>query len=469
MPQDSPTADVSSAPASPDQVRETRQRDQAHLVHSLHQKAWQDSAHCWVRGEGALLYDDDGREYLDALAGLWNVIAGHGRQELAQAAYDQMRVLPYATSYAGSTNRPAIELGERLAAMTYPAINRFFFTSGGGESNETAFKTARFYWKRKGELDKYKIISRLEGYHGTTLAAMAATGMPKYWPMFGPLPDGFLHIPSPYPYRYEPTEHPAADDTRTPGQLAADELEAAILREGADSVAAVIGEPVQAAGGVIVPPDDYWPRIRAICDRYDVLLIADEVVTGFGRTGHPFALMAYDVEPDIISFAKGITSGYFPMGGIGISDDIAAEIDAATGADTWMHAYTYSGHPTGCAVALANLDLLEREGLYDRAIEIGEQLRGSLASVVSHPHVGEVRGRGLMAAVELVADKTTKEPFPAEDQVIQRVHEATQRRGMFTRISPNVYNIAPCYATEPAQIERMVSILGEAIEDILGP
>ncbi|MCA9101178.1 MAG: aspartate aminotransferase family protein [Planctomycetales bacterium] len=468
MAQNDSTAGVSPAPASPEQMQETRRRDQAHLVHSLHQKGWQDTAHCWVRGEGALLYDDDGKEYLDALAGLWNVIAGHGQQAIAQAAYDQMCVLPYATSYAGSTNLPAIELGEKLAAMTYRSINRFFFTSGGGESNEAAFKTARFYWKRHGKPDKYKIVGRVHGYHGTTLAAMAATGMPHYWPMFGPLPDGFLHIPSPYPYRYEPSQPPADGDTRTAGQMAADELEAAILREGADTVAAFIGEPVQAAGGVIVPPDDYWPRIREICDRHDVLLIADEVVTGFGRTGYPFALMAYDVEPDMISFAKGITSGYFPLGGVGLSDAIVAEIDAASGPETWMHAYTYSGHPTGCAVALANLDLLESEGLYQRAIELGEQLRGGLAPLASHPHVGDVRGRGLMAAVELVADKSTKAPFPADQQVIQRVHEATQRRGMFTRISPNIYNIAPCYATEPAQIERMVNILGESIEDILG-
>lgn len=468
MAQDSSTADSANMQASPEVGRQTRQRDQAHLVHSLHQKAWQDNAHCWVRGKGALLYDDDGSEYLDALAGLWNVIAGHGRPELAQAASDQMQTLAYATSYAGSTNRPAIELGERLAAMTYPSINRFFFTSGGSESNETAFKTARFYWKRKGKNDKYKIISRMYGYHGTTMATMAATGLPPYWPMFGPLPDGFLHIPSPYPYRYQPSSPAAADDTRTPGQMAADELEVAILREGADSVAAFIAEPVQGAGGVIVPPDDYWPRIREICDRHDVLLIADEVVTGFGRTGYPFALMAYDVEPDILSFAKGLTSGYFPMGGVGLADKVVNEIDTASGAETWMHAFTYSGHPVGCAVALANLDLLEREGLYERAIETGKHLCESLKSLASHPHVGDVRGRGLMAAVELVADKSTKEPFPAEDQVIQRVHEATQRRGMFTRISPNVYNIAPCYATEPAQIDRMVSILGESIEDILG-
>jgi putrescine aminotransferase len=454
-------------PVSQEEALQTRQRDQAHLVHSLHQKAWQDKAHCWVRGDGALLYDDDGGEYLDALAGLWNVIAGHGRSELAQAAAEQMQTLAYATSYAGSTNRPAIELGERLAQMTYPSINRFFFTSGGSEANETAFKTARFYWKRKGKPDKYKIISRMYGYHGTTLATMAATGLPPYWPMFGPLPEGFLHVPSPYPYRYEASP-PAAKDARTPGQQAADDLELAILREGPDSVAAFIGEPVQGAGGVIVPPDDYWPRVREICDRHDVLLIADEVVTGFGRTGYPFALMAYDIEPDILSFAKGITSGYFPMGGVGLADKVVSEIDAATGAETWMHAFTYSGHPVGCAVALANLDLLDREGLYERAIETGEHLQRSLKTLSSNPHVGDVRGRGLMAAVELVADKATKQPFPPEDQVIQRVHEATQRRGMFTRISPNVYNIAPCYATEPAQIDRMVTILGESIEDILG-
>ena len=420
----------------------------------------------WISGRGATLVDSDGKEYLDALAGLWNVIVGHGRRELADAAHAQMCELAYASAYSGSTNRPAIELGERLAEICYPRINRFYFTSGGAEANEAAFKTARYFWKLRGRPDKTKIISRAWGYHGTTLAAMSATGIGSYWPMFEPRVPGFLQIASPYPYRFDPAVSGKPAGGRTHGEIAADLLEETILREGADCIAAFIGEPVQGAGGVIVPPDDYWPRIRQICDRHDVLLIADEVITGFGRTGDWFALSRYGVEPDLVTFAKGITSGYFPLGGVGMSDRIAEAIDSAEGAQSWMHAYTYSGHPTGCAVALANLDILAREGLVARAAALGERLRGKLATLASHPHVGDVRGLGLMAAVELVADKATKAEFPPEEKVGARVHAATQRRGMFTRLRGDVYNFAPCYVAEESQIERMVEILGESIHDV---
>jgi putrescine---pyruvate transaminase len=225
---------------------------------------------------------------------------------------------------------------------------------------------------------------------------------------------------------------------------------------------------VQGAGGVIVPPDDYWPRIRQICDRHNVLLVADEVITGFGRTGDWFGLSRYAVEPDIVTFAKGITSGYFPLGGIGVSDRIAEAIDAAPENETWMHAFTYSGHPTGCAVALANLAIIEREGLIERAAELGQRLLLGLKSLQSHRHVGDVRGQGLMAAVEFVADKGTKAEFPAEDKVGPRVHQATQDRGMFSRLRGDVFNFGPCFVTTEAQIDRMVEILGESIESVLG-
>jgi adenosylmethionine-8-amino-7-oxononanoate aminotransferase len=354
-------------------------------------------------------------------------------------------------------------LAERLAGLTYPRINHFFFASGGAEANESAFKTARFFWKVAGRPNKHKVIGRVWGYHGTTLAAMSATGISSYWPMFEPRTPGFLHIESPYPYRFEPVRR-SADDRRTPGQMAADLLEAAVEREGADTVAAFIGEPVQGAGGVIVPQADYWPRIREICDRHQVLLIADEVITGFGRTGDWFGLSRYGIEPDLLTFAKGITSGYFPFGGLGMSDEIAAAINEAGDASRWMHAFTYSAHPVGCAVALANLDILEREGLIERARELGSQLLAGLQSLAGHPYIGEVRGLGLMAAVELVSDKSTKAPFLPEFKAGPRVHAATQQRGMFTRLRGDVYNLAPCYVTEPVQIDRMVSILGESID-----
>jgi adenosylmethionine-8-amino-7-oxononanoate aminotransferase len=442
--------------------------DCAHLIHSLHRREAQANAHLWVRGQGAVLFDEQGREFIDALAGLWNVVAGHGRRELAEAAARQMVELAYASAYAGSTNRPAIRLAQRLAGLCYPGINRFFFTSGGAESNETAFKTARFYWKLAGRPDKFKVISRLWGYHGVTMAAMSATGITSYWPMFEPRTPGFMHIESPYPYRFQPPASRPANDPRTPGQMAADLLEEAIVREGPDSVAAFLGEPVQGAGGVIVPPDDYWPRIREICDRHRVLLIADEVITGFGRTGEWFGLSRYGIEPDIVTFAKGITSGYFPLGGIGVSDAIAQAIDSAPEEQTWMHAFTYSAHPVGCAVALANLDIIEREGLVQRAGEMGRRLLSGLSALGSHPHVGDVRGLGLMCAVELVADKATKAEFNPAEKIGPRVHAATQRHGMFTRLRGDVYNMAPPFVISEKQIDRMVEILGRSIEEVLG-
>ena len=441
-------------------------RDRAHLLHPLHRREAQANAQIWVQGQGAVLVDQHGTEYLDGLAGLWNVFVGHGRRELADAAARQMNELAYASCYAGSTNRPAIALAERLAGHCYPGINRFFFTTGGGESNESAFKTARYYWKLAGRPDKYKIVSRIWGYHGVTLAAMSATGIASYWPMFEPRTPGFVHIESPYPYRFQPSA--SSSDLRTPGQQAADLLEAAILREGPNTVSAFLGEPVQGAGGVIVPPDDYWPRIREICDRYDVLLIADEVITGFGRTGEWFALSRYGIEPDIVSFAKGITSGYFPLGGIGVSDRIGAAIDDATEDCTWMHSFTYSGHPVGCAVALANLEIIEREGLVERAGVLGRRLLEGLRTLGSHPHVGDVRGLGLMCAVELVADKTTKAQFPAAEKVGARILAAAQERGLFSRTRGDIYNLAPCFVTTEGQIDRMVEILGDSIQAVLG-
>jgi adenosylmethionine-8-amino-7-oxononanoate aminotransferase len=437
-------------------------RDQAHLIHPLHSPSLHQNGHVWLRGEGARLYDADGKEYLDGLSGLWNVEVGHGRKELAQAAFDQMATLGYCSGYAGSTNPSAIELAERLSRWTYPSIHRFFFTSGGGESSDSSFKTARFYWKLKGKPEKTKVISRQWGYHGVTLAAMSATGIQSYWPMFEPRVPGFIHIPSPYPYRY-----PAPAGGASQGVAAANELEAAILKEGPDTVAMFLAEPVQGAGGVIVPQDDYFPRIREICTQYDVLFVSDEVITGFGRTGTKFGLEHWGVEPDMIQFAKGITSGYFPLGGIGLSDEIASTLDG--GGPTWMHAYTYSSHPVGCRVALANLDIIEGEGLIDEAARKGKRLLTGLDQALSsHPNVGDVRGLGLMAGVEIVANKETKEEFPAADKVGFRVHEESQKRGLFSRTRGDVFVLAPPFVTTDAEIDRIVTILSDSVEAVLG-
>ncbi len=449
------------ATASVSSKSELLARDLAHLIHPLHSPALHKSAHVWVRGEGARLFDADGKEYLDGLGGLWNVNVGHGRKELAQAAYDQMATLGYCSGYTGSSNPPAIELAERLSSLTYPSINRFFFTSGGGESSDSSFKTARYYWRLKGKTDKTKVISRQWGYHGVTLAAMSATGISSYWPMFEPRVPGFVHIPSPYPYRYK------APAGVSQGIAAANELEKAILQEGPDTVGMFLAEPVQGAGGVIPPQDDYFPRIREICTRYDVLLVSDEVITGFGRTGTRFGLEHWGVEPDMIQFAKGITSGYFPLGGIGLSDEIAKTIDAAD--PVWMHAYTYSSHPVGCRVALANLDIIEREGLVGEAKRKGKKLLDGLAgALAAHPHVGDVRGLGMMCAVEFVKDKATKEEFPAADKVGFRVHEETQKRGLYSRLRGDVFLLAPPLVTTDAEIDRILHIMGESVPAVLG-
>ena len=435
--------------------------DQAHLIHPLHNRAAHQNGHVWLRGEGSTLIDVDGRRYLDGLAGLWNVVAGHGRAELAEVAAQQMRELAYCSGYAGSSNPQAIALAERLAGLTYPSINRFFFTSGGGESTDSSIKTARYYWKQRGKPDKTRVIARQWGYHGVTLAAMSATGMSPYWPMFEPRVPGFSHIPSPYPYRYQ------GPPGVSQGVAAADELEQAILREGPDTVAMFLAEPVQGAGGVIVPQDDYFGRIREICDQYDVLLVADEVITGFGRTGTLFALDHWGVEPDMIQFAKAITSGYFPFGGIGINDDIAETLDS--GDAVWMHAYTYSAHPVGCAVALRNLDIIEDEGFAEQAAEKGAYLLEGLRSALgSHPHVGEVRGKGLMCAVELVEDRATKAEFAASEKVGARVSSAAQERGLFSRARGDVYCLAPPIVISHEELERTVEILADSVAAVLG-
>jgi len=449
------------ATASVSSKSELLARDLAHLIHPLHSPALHKNAHVWVRGEGARLFDADGKEYIDGLSGLWNVNVGHGREELAQAAYDQMATLGYCSGYTGSSNLPAIELAERLSSWTYPSINRFFFTSGGGESSDSSFKTARYYWRLKGKTDKTKVISRQWGYHGVTLAAMSATGISSYWPMFEPRVPGFVHIPSPYPYRY-----PAPAGV-SQGIAAANELEKAILQEGPDTVGMFLAEPVQGAGGVIPPQDDYFPRIREICTKYEVLFVSDEVITGFGRTGTRFGLEHWGVEPDMIQFAKGITSGYFPLGGIGLSDEIAKTLDAAD--PVWMHAYTYSSHPVGCRVALANLDIIEREGLVGEAKRKGRKLLDGLAgALAAHPHVGDVRGLGMMCAVEIVKNKATKEEFPAADKVGFRVHEETQKRGLYSRHRGDVFLLAPPLVTTDAEIDRIIQIMGESVPAVLG-
>jgi adenosylmethionine-8-amino-7-oxononanoate aminotransferase len=449
--------------------------DRAHLIHPLHHPVDAANPVIYVRGRGAILEDVEGREYIDGLSGLWNVNVGHGRAELAEAAAAQMKELAYCSGFVGSTNIPSITLAERLLELAGHTMQAVFLTSGGSEANESAFKTARFYWKAQGTPDKVKIIARDQAYHGLTLQTMSATGMgPGYWKMFEPRVPGFVHVPTCYPYRCQ-TARPG----ESAGQAAARALEEAILREGPDTVAAFVAEPIHGAGGVFYPTDDYWPHVREVCTRHDVLLIADEIITGFCRTGRWFGLSHWNVTPDILSFAKGVTSGYLPLGGIMVNRAIKDVMDSVKPDDRWMHAYTYSGHPTCCAVALKNLEIMEREQLADNAAAMGNRLLAGLeAAFGDHPNAGDIRGgKGLLAAVEFVEDRATKENFASDLKFAANVKAEMMKRGVITRTRPavgahpapgDVIFFAPPLVVTEAEIDRFVSVAHDAVEQVLG-
>ena len=326
------------------------------LVHPLHHPDDHKTPLFIDHGKGAMLYDVGGRAVIDGLSGLWNVNIGHGRGELADAAAAQMRKIGFASAYVGQTNEPSIWLGEFIVKHAYANSSAVYFTTAGAESNESAFKFARYYWKVNDKPDKTKIISRWHAYHGVTMAAMSATGMAIFHKMFGPLVPGFIQVQPPYPYRHEGNEDP--------GIAAAEAVENAILAEGPDTVAAVIAEPVMGAGGVIVPPPTYFPKLREICDKYDVLLITDEVITGFGRTGRMFGCETYDIMPDVLVVSKALTSSYMPLSAVIFSDKIYQTVaDNSAKIGVFAHGFTASGHPVATAVALENLDVIEVKGL----------------------------------------------------------------------------------------------------------
>src|SRR6267378_4387770 len=433
--------------------------DQEHLIHPLHHPIDHAEPMIYVRGKGATIETLGGERYIDGLAGLWNVNVGHGRAELAEAAAAQMKELAYFSAYTGSSNLPAVQLAEKLIGLAYDNMQAVFFTCGGAESNESAFKTARFYWKTKGKPDKIKVISRHNAYHGVTQQAMSATGMAAYWKMFEPRVPGFVHIPTCYPYRQE-----GGKPGETAGQTAARLLEEAILREGADTVAAFIAEPIHGGGGVLYPDDDYFPLVRKVCDKHQVLFIADEVITGFCRTGQWFAMTHWNVLPDIMSFAKGVSSGYLPLGGIMVSKAVKEAMDTVKPEDKWMHAYTYSGHPTCCAVGLKNVEIMERERLWENAATMGTRLyRGLQQALGDHKHVGDIRGgKGLLACVELVEDRGTKAAFGADKKIGPRVLAEMTKRGVITRARLEHIFFAPPLIVSEAQVDRLVSVTHDA-------
>lgn len=454
-------------------TNELLKADHDHLIHPLHHPVDHADPLIYVRGCGVTVTDIEGKEYIDGLSGLWNVNIGHGRTELADAASEQMKELAYCSGYIGSSNLPAIKLAERLVELA-AGMQAVFFTSGGAEANESAFKTARFYWKALGKPEKVKVIARQHGYHGVTLQAMSATAMGAYWKMFEPRVPGFVHIQTCYPYRFE-----GAKPGETVGEAAARELEEMILREGADTIAAFIGEPIPGAGGVIYPTADYWSRVREVCTRYNVLLIADEIITGFCRTGRWFALEHWSVTADIVSFAKGVTSGYLPLGGIMVNKEIKIAMDSVEPANRWMHAYTYSAHPTCCAVGLKNLEVMERENLCERSEKMGDLLYARLKDAFGdHPNAGDIRGgKGLLAAVEWVEDRATKKNFAGDRKVALRLLVEMLKRGVVTRTRPaagahpgsgDILCFAPPLIITEAEIDRFVNVAQEAAQAVFG-
>ncbi len=440
--------------------------DREHLIHPLYHPADHAKPIIVVRGEGPEIVDAQGKRYFDALSGLWNVHVGHGRRELADVAGEQMATLAFNNNYVGFSNVPSIRLAEKLSQIAYPNLHAVYFTTSGAESNESAFKTARFYWKLQGQPNKIKIISRRWGYHGVTMAAASATGLPAYHKMFAPLVPDFVQAIGPYRFRceLEGEDGPRPCTSPTEHDYAA-ELEQTLLEHGPDTVAAILGEPVQGAGGVIVPPEDYWPKLRQIADRHNVLLIADEVITGFGRTGKWFALEHWGVQPDIMSFAKGITSAYLPLGGIMVSRQIQDAINNAPSDLKYMHAATYSGHAVCCAVGLANLGIIEREGLVERAASVGAWFQQQLASQLqSLPIVGQVRGIGMMAAVELVDPGASGSPY--YDNAVATTGGVVQRcvdKGVLARRLNNTICMAPPLISTEQQLSRLVEVLAESI------
>lgn len=448
-------------PSTPDQVR----GDLDHLIHPLtdHSQLRETGTLVLARGEGCELVDEDGRRLIDGMAGLWTVNLGHGRVDLIEAAAAQMRELPYAATFGGVASRRAIELAERIATLAPPGLSGVFFASGGSEANETAIKLARRHWVHAGQGQKSIVLTHDRGYHGLTGVTTTATRLDPYRGDFGVEAPDVVEVPAPYTYRCAAG---VPCDPESCEICTGRALERQVEELGAERVAAVIVEPVFGAGGVIVPPRGYLRRLREICDRHDLLLIVDEVITGFGRTGAWFACEHEEISPDMITFAKGVTSGYVPLGGVIIGDELCEELrDPARRPGTLMHGFTHSGHPVACAVALANIEAIEREGLLARVREMAGVLAESVDGLRSHPEVGEVRQAGLIVGVELVADRETRQRFPVEAARGRRVVAEARERGLLTRgLLDDVLCLAPPFTISAELTRRAVEILGESID-----
>ena len=416
-----------------------------------------------VRGEGPYVWDARGRRYLDALAGMLTVQVGHGRQELAEAAARQAEQLAFWPVW-GAGHPPGIELAARIANLAPGDLNRVFFVTGGGEAVESAWKLARQYHKAVGQPGRYKLISRAGAWHGVGMGALALTGLPAVQLPFEPLVPGAVKVPSTNFYRAPVF----ADDYEAFGEWAADEIDRAIIREGAASVAGVILEPVQSSGGCIPPPPGYFQRVREICDRHGVLLISDEVICAFGRLGHTYGAGRYDYLPDMIAVAKGLTSGYSPLGALICSDRLMEPF--LQGTSTFTHGVTFAGHPVSCAVALANLDLFEAEDILGHVRANEPVFRAALGTLEDLPIVGEVRGAGFFYAIELVKDKATRGKFTDEeaDRVLAHLNAGLFDAGILCRadrrVDPGII-LCPPLICGPEHFDLIADVLRGLLPD----
>jgi putrescine aminotransferase len=411
------------------------------------------------RADGVRLYDAEGQELLDGMSGLWCVQVGYGQQDIVEAASRQMAALPYYNSFFKTTTPPTVELAETLARLTPEGLNRVFFGSSGSESNDTAVRLARWFWHLQGKPEKSQFISRELAYHGSTLAAASLGGLSSMHQGFGlPLP-GFHHVMPPYAYQHAEEGEGQAEF----GLRAARAVEQKILELGPENVAAFIGEPVMGAGGLIVPPQTYWPEVSRICREHDVLLIVDEVICGFGRTGEWFGSDTYRLSPDLMTLAKGLTSGYLPLSALMVGDRICGTLEEYGG--EFAHGYTYSGHPTACAAAQANIALLGG-GIVERcSTEMAPFFQKRMRKLAEHPMVGEVRGIGMLAGVELVRDKAKRIRWDDRFTAGLLTRDACLRNGVVSRAIRDTMVLAPPLVTEIEDLDEMVARLERAIDE----
>jgi len=411
-----------------------------------------------VRGKGVFVWDVHGKQYLDGSSAIWNVNLGYGQTEVAEAVRDQLEKLSFHLGLLNISTPPAIELAAKLASLAPEGLNRVFFTSGGSESNETVIRLSRLYFKLKGYKNKITAIARNRGYHGSSTGAASLTGIEHFHEHFEPMMARVRHIDPPYCYRCPwKKEYPSCD------VRCAEALEKAILEEGPDNVAFFIAEPVMGAGAVISAPPEYFPRIRGICDRYDVLMVVDEVITGTGRTGKMWGIEHWGVTPDIISTAKGISSGYLPLGAVIVHEKIYQTLlDSSKGAVMW-HGYTNTGNPACCAAGVKVLEIVEREGLIENAAKMGKRLHEGLEKFRSSPIVGDIRGIGLMAALELVRNKETREAFPEEAGVGAQFKRSALDAGLLIRAIGDNICMSPPLIISASEIDMILERLGDAL------